>query len=120
MRIICNTSYRSHTDVLFRNNRILKINDLYLFNLGQFMYKINENNIPVSVKRMFQKNNSVHNHSTRQANDFHIPKARTNFVNRNFLFTGPKFWNSLDQSLKEACSLNRFKYRLKMLFIEKY
>ena len=47
MRIICNTctSYRSHTDVLFRNNRILKINDLYLFHLGQFMYNLNENNI---------------------------------------------------------------------------
>ena len=36
------------------------------------------------------------------------------------MFTGPKFWNSLDQLLKEACSLNSFKYRLKMLFTEKY
>ena len=34
------------------------------------------------------------------------------------MFTGPKFWNSLDQSLKEACSLNSFKYGLKMLFTE--
>ena len=109
MRIICNTSYRSHTDVLFRNTRIFKIhvhvNDLYLFQLGQFMYNLNGNNIPASFKRMFKKNNTVHNYSTRQANDFHIPKARTNFVSRNFMFTGPKFWNSLDQLLKEACSL---------------
>ena len=120
MRIICNTSYRSHTDVLFRNNRILKINDLYLFHLGQFMYNLNGNNIPASFKGMFKKNNTVHNYSTRQANDFHIPKARTNFVSRNFMFTGPKLWNSLDQLLKEACSLNSFKYHLKMLFTEKY
>ena len=75
------------------------------------MYNLNENNIPASFKRMFKKNNTVHNYSTRQANDFHIPKARTNFISRNFMFTGPKFWNSLDQSLKEACSLNSFKYR---------
>ena len=84
------------------------------------MYKINENNVPASVKPMFQKNNNVHNYPTRQANDFHIPKARTNFVKRNFLFTGPKFWNSLDQSMKETRTLNKFKYRLKMLFIDKY
>ena len=38
----------------------------------------------------------------------------------NLMFTGPKLWNSLDQLLKEACSLNSFKYRLKMLFTEKY
>ena len=120
MRIICNTSYRSHTDVLFRNNRILKINDLYLFHLGQFMYNLNGNNISASFKRMFKKNYTVHNYSTRQANDFHIPESRTNFISRNFMFTGPKFWNSLDQLLKEACSLNSFKYRLKMFFTEKY
>ena len=36
------------------------------------------------------------------------------------MFTGPKLWNSLDQLLKEACSLNSFKYHLKMLFTEKY
>ena len=120
MRIICNTSYRSHTDVLFRNNIILKINDLYLFHLGQFMYNLIGNNIPASFKGMFKNNNTLHNYSTRQANDFHIPKARTNFVSRNFMFTGPKLWNSLDQLLKEACSLNSFKYRLKMLFTEKY
>ena len=31
-----------------------------------------------------------------------------------------KLWNSLDQLLKEACSLNSFKYHLKMLFTDKY
>ena len=39
-------------------------------------------------------------------------------MNTNFVFTRPKYWNSLDQSLKEACSLNSFQYQLKMIFIE--
>ena len=72
------------------------------------MYNLNGNNIPASFKRMLKKNNTVHNYSTRQANDVHIPKARTIFISRTFMLTGPKFANSLDQLLKEACSLNSF------------
>ena len=120
MRLICNTSYRSHTNVLFRENRILKINDLYRFQLGQFMYNIHKNSTPNVFKNMFLKNNTIHNYSTRQANDFHLPKSRTNFANRNFMFTGPKLWNSLDNSLREACSLNTFRYRFKMRLFDSY
>ena len=63
-------------------------------NRDQFMYNLNENNSIALLKRMFQNNNTVHNYSTRQDNDFHIPKTQTNSVNIHFIFTGPKFWNS--------------------------
>ena len=69
---------------------------------------------------MFQKNNVIHGYSTRQANDFHLPKNRTHFGNRTFMFTGPKMWNSLDCSLKQARNLDSFKYKLKKLFLERY
>ena len=50
-----------------------------------------------------------------------FPREEDDFVSMHCaLFTGPKLWNSFDQLLKEACSLNSFKYHLKMLFTEKY
>ena len=55
LRIICNTSYRAHTDILFRQNRILKINDLYRFQLYQFMYNLDKNSIPLVLKQLFVK-----------------------------------------------------------------
>ena len=35
IRIICNSPFRCHTDGLFFENNILKVKDLYLFQLGQ-------------------------------------------------------------------------------------
>ena len=120
IRLICNVSYRAHTDVLFRENRILKITDLYRLQLGCFMYNININATPTVFKGMFQKNNVIHNYSTRQANDFHLPKNRTNFGNKTFKFSGPKLWNSFDDSIKQAPNFNRFKCKLKRMFLEMY
>ena len=120
LRLICNASYRSHTDAMFRENRILKITDLYKLQLGCFMYNIDINDTPAVFKEMFQKNNVIHDYSTRQANDFHLPKNRTHFGNKTFMFTGPKMWNSLDCSLKQARNLDSFKYKLKKLFLERY
>ena len=39
LRIIYHSAPLSNTYPLFVNDRLLKTNDLYLFHLGQFMYK---------------------------------------------------------------------------------
>ena len=41
LRTIFNTTSRSHTDQFFFKHKILNVKDLYLFQLGQFMYKYN-------------------------------------------------------------------------------
>ena len=56
LRTICNSAFRSHTDSLFFNNKILKIYDLFLFQLGQFMYNYNNNSLPHIFDTMFPKN----------------------------------------------------------------
>ena len=47
LRIIFQTHFRSHTDTLFLNNNLLKVNDIFLFQLGQFMYKLKKSNLPL-------------------------------------------------------------------------
>ena len=91
LRIICNTPLRSHTDPLFQKHKILKIKDLYLFQLGQFMYKYNNNSLPQTFNSMFQKNKSLHNNPTRRSNEFHLPLMRTLLAQTTFLYAGPRF-----------------------------
>ena len=38
IRIICKVSFDSHTDVLFKEQEILKFSDIYLYQIGKFMY----------------------------------------------------------------------------------
>ena len=120
VRIACNTGFHSHTNPLFYENKILKIQDLYIFHLGQFMYKYSTNELPNIFSNMFTKNSSVHKYPTRQSNLLHLPLTRTIIANRLFTFSGPKLWNSLDKSMKEPQSLHTFKHKLKKMLLDKY
>ena len=48
--------YLSHTNALFRNNRILKITDLFYYNVGIFMYQLSVNELPDVFAHMFRRN----------------------------------------------------------------
>ena len=117
LRTICNSAFCSHTDSLFFDNKILKINDLFLFQLGQFMYNYNNNSLPHMFDTMYHKNQSFHTYPTRRSNEFHLPLLRTLLARNTF---GQIFLNSLDSDIKDAPSLNSFKSKLKMFLLKYY
>ena len=120
VRIISQADFRAHTNPFFYDNNILKVKDLYLLQLGQFMYKNTNDLLPKNFKTMFLKNRSFHQHSTRQSEEYHLPLLRTSFAKNTFIYDGPKLWNSFTDSLKNAPSLYTFKKRLKIFLFLKY
>ena len=120
LRIICNTSAHAHTNNLFSQYKILKINDLYRLQLGQFMYALNNNNLPSIFNNIFVLNNSIHNYPTRQADCMHLPLKRTLFAQNTFVYLGPKLWNSLPDEIKNSISPNTFKIKLKKYILRDY
>lgn len=46
VRIISNSAYLSHTDPLFKELEILKLNDLYTLNILKFLYKLKNDMLP--------------------------------------------------------------------------
>ena len=120
LRIICQAGFRTHTDPLFYENRILKVKDLYFFQLGQFMYNYTYDLLPDIFRSMFMKNRSLHQYPTRHSDEYHLPLLRTSFAQNTFLYEGPKYWNSLFDNLKNAPSLNTFKKRLKSFLLLSY
>ena len=77
------------------------------------MYNYNNNSLPQAFNNMFPKNQSFHNYPTRRSNEFHLPLLRTLLAQNTFIYTGPRFWNSLDNVIRNARSLNSFKSKLK-------
>ena len=63
---------------------------------------------------------SIHRYPTRQSNEFHLPLTRTIFTKSVFTFTGPKLWNNLNSTTKDAPSLYSFKKRLKTFLLASY
>ena len=72
------------------------------------MYELSKDNLPDNFVPFFQRNNTIHSYPTRRSNHFHLPRTRTVFANKTIIFTGPKFWNSLNNELVEGPSINSF------------
>ena len=120
IRNICNVNYRAHTNVLFYDNHLLKVEDIYFMQLGSFMYDFSSKNLPSALTQMFKTNNEVHEYNTRQASSFHISRARTKFTLDTIVCTGPRFWNSLDSNITHAVSISVFKHKLKSYLLSKF
>ena len=120
IRIVNNAGYLSHTNELFAKNKILKISDLFYYNVGIFMFKFSNGELPDVFSRMFTRNDAFHNYPTRQHDAFHLPRTRTIFAKKTIMFTGPMFWNNLPQELTRCIKISSFKCKLKQHLLRTY
>ena len=69
VRIINKEKFDTHTDPIFKELKILKLDDIYLFHLGKFMYLFQNNLLSILWT------NQVHNYNTRSSNQnlFYVP-----------------------------------------------
>jgi hypothetical protein len=80
IRIINKKEYDAHTSPLFKESVIFKLNDIYLFCLGKFMYLASKNYLPPSFKNFFLVNSEVHSYNTKSSNLI----ISINFVEQNY------------------------------------
>jgi len=52
---------------LHKSLNILKLHDIYIFELAKLMHKFHHDLLPTSSKDLFQKTADVHRHNTRYA-----------------------------------------------------
>ena len=84
------------------------------------MYQLNQGELPIPLISLFSKNESFHNYPTRQSSSYHLPMLRTLYKQKTIIYTGPSFWNSLDDSCKQSPSLFSFKQTLKLIQLNAY
>ena len=120
VRVINQAGFYSHTNPLFFKNKILKIADIHLFQLGIFMFQLSKDELPGIFACMFQRNNLIHTYPTRQKDSYHLPRTRTLFAQRSIAFEGPRFWNDLPHEVVQSTSLNIFKRKLKTMLLNSY
>ena len=73
----------SSVNNIFKLLKILKVSDLYQFNLEKFMYKYNAD-IPPSFNNFFSKLHCIHDHATKQqvSGNYHHIRVRTDMVKK--------------------------------------
>ena len=117
IRIIYEVSFHSHTDVLFKEHGILKFSDIYLYQIGKFMYLFKRGLLPNYFRDMFTPASQLDSHHTRNCNLSCIPPCRTNIRNFSIRFQGPKFSNSLSSEIQNSESICLFGKRLQKFLL---
>ena len=84
------------------------------------MYNYKNEMVPSAFHDMFHQNNNYHKYLTRHGDNFNLPMLRTIFAQSTFIFSGPKFWNSLHKDIQQAPSINSFKRKLKVFLLLPY
>ena len=119
IRIINDLPFAEHTNDYFKSNNLLKLDDLYKYQVLRFMFNVvNEHIHNFSDIVVHQRN--VHNHNTRGRNQLCIPQFSHSKTQFTISFVGIKLWNSLNEELKSELTLSSFSKKLKKQLIDEY
>jgi hypothetical protein len=124
VRIINCSKYNAHTEPLFKQSRILKIEDLIKLNSLKFYHKYIQNKLPsyfVSYQLTAQR--YLHNHDTRHGNHIRNNITRTHFAQkclRNYLPSAINWMTEALHSRIRTHSIQNFSLHVKMFMFDKY
>ena len=119
MRIICNVEERSPSMPLFKELKILNLDDTYKLQIASIMNKQKQdewrgNFAPTDII-------NLHNHWTRQANrqNYFVPAANIDIFKSSLSYNGPVVWRSVPDHMKRHTAVN-FKKHYRDFLLKSY
>ena len=100
-----------HTNPLFLNSKILKLQDLYKHSLGCYIYD-NQNRLDV-----YSRN---HTHFTRNRNMPLVPFARLRSTEQSVIRNALAEWDKIPANIRASRSKNIFKACYKTFLLNQY
>ncbi len=119
IRHIINTpNYIAHTDPILAKLNFLKFEDIMKQKIATIGYKFLNNTLAPGLQHMFNK--QINRTNTRTKKDIVEVTPKAAHEEQEIRFTMPKIWNALPTTIKEANTVNNFKYKYKQYCIINY
>jgi len=100
VRIITKSKYNSHTDPIFRNIGVLKLEDILHLQEWKFYYKLLNGNLPQYFSRFtFRRQLDLHPYPTRDRHLLVIPQLRYQFSKSSIKNRLPQLLNQAPESI---------------------
>lgn len=109
VRHISHAAPRDHTNLLFKDLNVLKINDIIRVNLATFTYKAWNGLLPNAFHNYLISNSDIHHHNTRHANHAHYHNTNTSTGMLSLRNRAIKTWNSITDIIKNKLSCRTFR-----------
>ena len=113
IRTVAGVPWGAHTEPLFSRLKQLKLEQIRSLQIGLFMFRYDRNMLPACFKGFFHLGSEYHSYPTRDSCNYRPIYARTNTRAFSIKCTGPKFWNTLPLSVRQAPHLHGFKKALR-------
>ena len=124
IRLISNSKYNAHSEPLFKSLSILKLEDLFKFNILKFYYKYKNNQLPEYFNTLnFIPRSYVHSYNTRRKNYLCSNKTRTKFAEQCIRNVVPKLINDTSPLILnkiDTHSLHGFCTYMKSFYLDLY
>ena len=117
IRLICNVDFFAHTDPLFKQTKLLKLNQMYILNCAKFGYSCYNSNSYSNFRIRMIQNSQFHRYDTRRKNDIRTPYERLQICQNSFLIKSIKLWNIIPNDIKQANSKSYFNSRMKKMLL---
>ena len=118
IRKICNAEFLAHTNHLFKDLKILKLNDLHKLETAKFVKK--ETSKPNSI--YFTRRNNAHNMMLRNhhGHALFVPQPRSERAKRFVTYNGTIIWNNIPPAILDTRNPITFKIKLKKFLLNQY
>ena len=121
IRIMTNSSYNSHTGNLFKSLKILKLVDIYNSACLNICYLIQHKLTPPYITKQLIKNSDIHEHNTRQSDQFHSHTTKTFLGEQSINHKISTVWNNLQDHLPSIhINKSNFNKKIKHFLLSKY
>ena len=124
IRCLADAKYNAHTNPLFKELKLLKVQDIHKLQQIKLYYKFINNTVPTFIQNLpFYQNNETHTHLTRNSNMLHAPKASHEFSKQCLRYSLPILINSLEPCIKDKIhthSLSGLSHYTKQFIIMNY
>ena len=100
---------RTHVESLYADLNIMPLKKMYLYTVGLFMYKFNNDMLPEMFVDMFTHVSTIHDRNTRQSatNHLYVPLYTTSCSQKCISYTGPRTHMELHSLKKQPTCSNR-------------
>ena len=117
VRFICNAPRRAHTNSLFSMLNMLKLEDIYRFQISKIMHKINNNNWFCGFNLI--RTETIHKYNTRFSNSYNFFTTSDNLSPKSIHKVGPRVWRKIPNDFK-VLNFNLFKKHFRKHITDSY
>jgi hypothetical protein len=116
IRIVHNARFNAHTPPLFRESKVLRIQELYSLNASLLMHQLHYHSLPANITQCFTRHSLTHPHNLRHTHDYIAPMPITTSIKNSILYLGQNIWSNIPPLMK-TFHFKKFKTHLKRRLI---